>query len=74
MKILLLSQNKENINIASKILKNSEFILEVLQIFDRVDSNLENIRLIILDISNLDIEKNSYNTDFLNISMIEKIF
>jgi len=74
MKILLLSQNKKNINIASKILKDSEFILEVLRIFDRVDSSLENIRLIILDICNLDIEKNSYNIDFLKkISKHEKV-
>jgi DNA-binding response OmpR family regulator len=65
MKILLLSQNKETISIISKILKGSEFVLEVLQVFDRLDSSLENIRLIILDICNLDIEKDSYYADFL---------
>ena len=64
MKILLLSQNNENINIISKILKGSEFILEVSQIFDRFDSSLENTKLIILDICNLDIEKDSYYADF----------
>ena len=64
MKILLLSQNKENINIISKILKGSEFILEVLQIFDGLDSSLENTGLIILDICNRDIEKDSYYADF----------
>ncbi len=64
MKILLLSQNKENTNIISNILKGSEFILEVSQIFDRLDSSLENIRLIILDICDLDIENDSYYADF----------
>ena len=64
MKILLLSQNKENINIISKILKGSEFVLEVLQIFDRLDSSLENTGLVILDICNLDTEKASYYVDF----------
>jgi len=74
MKILLLSQNKENINIISKILKGSEFVLEVLQIFDRLDSNLENIKLIILDICNLDIKKDSYNADFIKkISKLEPL-
>ena len=73
MKILLLSQNKENINIITKILKGSEFVLEVLQIFDGVDSSLEDIKLIILDISNLDIEKDSYYMDFFKkISKQEK--
>jgi len=73
MKILLLSQNKENIKIISKILKGSEFVLEVLQIFDRFDSSLENIKLIILDICNLDIEKDSYYADFFKkISKQEK--
>jgi DNA-binding response OmpR family regulator len=72
MKILLISQNKENINIISKILKGSEFVLEVLQIFDRLDSNLENIKLIILDICNLDIKKDSYYADFYKkISKLE---
>jgi len=65
MKILLLSQNKENINIISKILKGSDFVLEVLQIFDRLDSSLENIGLIILDICNRDIEKDPYYAEFL---------
>jgi DNA-binding response OmpR family regulator len=64
MKILLLSQNKENINIISKILKGSGFVLEVLQVFDMFDSNLENIRLIILDICDLDIENDPYYVDF----------
>ena len=64
MKILLLSQNKENINIIFKILKGSEFVLEVLQIFDRLDSSLENTGLVILDICNLDTEKASYYADF----------
>jgi DNA-binding response OmpR family regulator len=73
MKILLLSQDKENISIISKILKGSEFVLEVLQIFDRFDSSLEDIKLIILDICNLDIEKDSYYADFLKkISKQEK--
>ena len=36
-----------------------------LQIFDSVDSNPEDIKLIILDICNLDIEKNSYYADFI---------
>ena len=73
MKILLLSQNKENINIISKILKGSEFVLEVLQIFDRLDSSLENTGLIILDICNRDIEKDSYYADFFKkISKREK--
>jgi DNA-binding response OmpR family regulator len=73
MKILLLSQNKENISIISKILKGSEFILEVLQIFDELDSSLENIKLIILDICNLDIEEGSYYADFFKkISKQEK--
>ena len=72
MKILLISKNKENIDIISKILNGSEFVLEVLQIFDRIDSNLENIKLIILDICNLDIEKDSYYTDFYKkISKLE---
>ncbi|MBU4450174.1 MAG: hypothetical protein KKE35_02650 [Actinobacteria bacterium] len=70
MKVLLLSQNKENINIISKIFKGSEFMLEVLQIFDRLDSSLENIKLIILDICNMDIEKASYYADFLKKSVI----
>ena len=73
MKILLLSQNIENINIISKILKGSEFVLEVLQIFDRLDSSLENIGLIILDICNRDIEKDPYYADFFKkISKQEK--
>ena len=72
MKILLLSQNKENINIISKILKDSEFILEVLQIFDRLDLSLENTKLIILDICNRDIEKDSYSADYIKkISKLE---
>jgi len=65
MKILLISQNKENINNISKILKFSVFILEVLQILDRVDLNLEDIKLMILDICNLDIEKDPYYADFI---------
>jgi len=65
MKILLLSHNKENINIISKILKGSEFILEVLEIFNNFDSSLEDTDLTILDICNLDIEKDLYHTDFL---------
>ncbi|MCL5072746.1 MAG: response regulator transcription factor, partial [Actinobacteria bacterium] len=74
MKILLLSQNKENINVISKILKGPEFVLEVLQIFDRVDSNLEDVKLIILDICNLDFEKDSYYANFFKkISNLEKI-
>lgn len=73
MKILLISQNKENISIISRILKGSEFVLEVLQIFDRFDSSFEDIKLIILDICNLDIEKDSYYADFLKkISKQEK--
>ena len=72
MKILLLSQNKENINIISKILKGPEFLLEVLQIFDRLDSGLENIKLIILDICNLNIENDPYYADFFKkISNLE---
>lgn len=74
MKILLLSQNKENINVISKILKSPEFTLEVLQIFDRVDSSLEDAKLIILDICNLDFEKDSYFTNFFKkIGNQEKI-
>lgn len=65
MKILLLSQNEENINTISKILKGSEFILEVFRIFDTVDLNFADIKLIILDICNLDIEKDLYHTDFV---------
>ncbi len=64
MKLLLISQNKENINIISKILKGSEFVLEILQILDVPDLNLENVKLIILDISNLDIKKDSSYAEF----------
>jgi DNA-binding response OmpR family regulator len=74
MKILLLSQNKENIKIISKILKSSEFVLEVSQIFDRIDSSLEDINLIIIDICNLEIEKSPNYMDFFKkISNQEKV-
>ena len=65
MKILLLSQNKENINIISKILKDSEFILEVLQKSDNFDSSPEDVKLMLFDICNLDIEKDSYYAGFV---------
>jgi DNA-binding response OmpR family regulator len=65
MKILLLSQNEENINTISKILKGSEFILEIFRIFDKVDLSFTDTRLIILDICYLDIEKDLYLTDFV---------
>jgi DNA-binding response OmpR family regulator len=62
LKILLISQNKNNIKLITK-LSEEYFEIQQLEDLEKFTDYLENVKLLILDICEQDIEKNSYYSE-----------
>ena len=71
LKILLISQNKNNIKLITK-LSEEYFEIQQLEDLEKFTDYLENVKLLILDICEQDIEKNSYYSElFKKISQTD---
>jgi len=62
LKILLISQNKNNIKLITK-LSEEYFEIQQLEDLEKFTNYLENVKLLILDICEQDIEKDSYYSE-----------
>jgi len=63
IKILLLSQDNEHVGKVRNVCDDYDFVLETCPIFEPLDIDIENYRLIIADVCNLEIEDNDYYRD-----------
>lgn len=71
LKILLISQNKNNIKLIAK-LSEEYFEIQQLEDLEKFTNYLENVKLLILDICEQDIEKDSYYSElFKKISQTD---